>query len=329
MTLGGCPAPNVESDSHMSYRPRWYLPGTVYEVTNRTIQERFLLQPSETSRDLLVGILAKAAMYCPCVLVHAFVFLSNHCHLMISSTRPEQIPEFLRFVFGNASREMGRLHGWRGPLWARPCTVIPILDEDAQINRLRYLLQNGVKEGLVRSPLDWPGATSTHALLADMTLEGRWIERDRMRRAFRWWRRTKPTDAMFTTNVQLRLSPLPCWQSLSPAELRSRHQTLVASVEHQGTFRRELYLGVTKVLAVHPHDRPRTSKHEAAPWCHASSLRMLGLFHGLYRDFVDAFRRASSRICRWPQTELPRGSFLRPPIYGGDGTSLEVLTMTA
>lgn len=313
----------------MSYRPRWYVPGTVYEVTNRTIQEMFLLKPSEMSRALLVGILARAAALFPSVRVHAFVFLSNHCHILLSALRPAEIQAFLRFIFGNASREMGRMHDWRGPLWAGPCKVIPILDEGAQINRLRYLLLNSVKEGLVASPLDWPGATSAHALAGNMTVEGRWVDRDAMRRAFRWWRRKQPTEETFSTAVRLQLAPLPCWQFISAVELRARHQALIDSVVHQGTFRRELYLGVAKVLAVDPLGRPRAPKQESAPWCHASSLRMIALFHGLYREFVDAFRRASSRICAWPRSELPFGSFPRPSIYGGDGVSMEELVMTS
>jgi hypothetical protein len=111
--------------------------------------------------------------------------------------------------------------------------------------------------------------------------------------------------------------------------LRSRYQALVASVEHQGTFRRELYLGVAKVLAVDPLARPRAPKREAAPWCHASTLRMIALFHGLYREFADAFRRASTRLCGWPTSELPRGSFPRPALYGGDGISMEELAMAS
>ena len=90
----------------MSHRPRWYVPNTVYEVTNRTIQERFLLKPSEESRALLVGVIAMALQHFTSIRMHAFVFLSNHCHLLISAAESDQIAPFLGFVFGNTSREM-------------------------------------------------------------------------------------------------------------------------------------------------------------------------------------------------------------------------------
>lgn len=43
-------------------------------------------------------------------------------------------------------------------MWARRFSSIPVSDEpEAQILRLRYLLSNSTKEGLVLSPSDWPG----------------------------------------------------------------------------------------------------------------------------------------------------------------------------
>lgn len=296
----------------MSHRPRWYVPNTVFEVTNRTIQERFLLKPSEESRALLVGVLALALQHFTSVRLHAFIYLSNHCHLLISATRSEQIAPFLGFVFGNASREMGRLHDWRGSLWGRPCSVIPILDEDSQINRLRYLLSNGVKEGLVASPREWPGATAVHGLLGDMRVTGKWIDRDGLRRATRFWKRKQPSLARFTSEMTVELTALPVWADLSPEELRSRHQAIVESLEHQGLFRRALYLGALKVLSTDPHARPESSSHAPAPCCHASRPRTVEIFRSLYRDFVATFRSATDRLLARPPTTVPKGSFARP-----------------
>lgn len=296
----------------MSHRPRWYLPGTVYEVTSRTIQERFLVKPSEESRALLVGVIAMALRYFSSVRMHAFVFLSNHCHLLVSATQSEELAPFLGFIFGNSSRELGRLHDWRGKLWAKPCSVIPILDEEAQINRLRYLLSNSVKEGLVESPRQWPGATSVHGLLTDMTVTGTWVDRDGLRRARRAWKRKAATLEQFASEVVVRLSPLPAWRDLSPTELRRRHEDVVASIEHQGSFRRALYLGATKLSASEPHARPDASTHEPAPFCHASHPRTLAIFRALYRDFVATFRRATAWLLDHPPTTVPKGSFARP-----------------
>jgi REP element-mobilizing transposase RayT len=253
-----------------------------------------------------------ALQYFTSVRVHAFIFLSNHCHLLISATQSEQLAPFLGFVFGNSSREMGRLHDWSGPLWGQPCSVIPILDEAAQINRLRYLLSNGVKEGLVASPREWPGATAVDGLLGNMRVMGTWIDRDGLRRATSSWKRKRPDIAAFSEPMCLELSPLPVWDDVSPSELRARHEMIVSSIEHQGQFRRKLYLGVTKVLAAAPHDRPTSSTHEPAPCCHASRPQTVAVFRKLYRTFVAAFRAATEALLARPPSTIPPGSFARP-----------------
>ena len=56
--------------------------------------------------------------------------------------------------------------------------LIPITNEpEAQVSRLRYLLANGCKEGLVRKPADWPGASGLLGLLKGVPIVGHWFNR--------------------------------------------------------------------------------------------------------------------------------------------------------
>src|SRR5437867_1385399 len=66
----------------MAHPLRWYLPGTMFEVTTRTLQERYFLRPSSLCRALIIGVLARAQQMYPAVRIYAFTFLSNHYHLM-------------------------------------------------------------------------------------------------------------------------------------------------------------------------------------------------------------------------------------------------------
>ncbi|HSJ74704.1 MAG TPA: hypothetical protein VK899_00705, partial [Gemmatimonadales bacterium] len=50
-------------------------------------------------------------------------------------------------------------------------------EEAAQVDRLIYVLSNGVKEGLVARVEEWPGVHSAHALLTGEPLEGIWYDR--------------------------------------------------------------------------------------------------------------------------------------------------------
>ena len=124
----------------MTYPLRWFLPGVLYEITTRTIQERFLLRPGHRSRELIVGVIGRAQELYPAVQLHAFSYMSNHAHLLLSSSDGEQLALFLGFVNGQVARVMGRLHDWRGPFWGRRFRPIPALDAPSMIARLRYVM---------------------------------------------------------------------------------------------------------------------------------------------------------------------------------------------
>ena len=47
-----------------------------------------------------------------------FIFLSNHCHLLLRPADARQLAHFMGFVNGNLAKEAGRLHGWRERIWS-------------------------------------------------------------------------------------------------------------------------------------------------------------------------------------------------------------------
>ena len=56
--------------------------------------------------------------------------------------------------------------------------AIPVSQEEgAQLERFRYILSHGVKEGLVASPKDWPGVHCAKALVEGEPLRGTWFDR--------------------------------------------------------------------------------------------------------------------------------------------------------
>jgi len=298
---------------HMGYPLRWFVPRVVYEVTTRTIQERFLLRPSAEARDLILGVLGRGLALYPAVALYAFAFLSNHGHLMISSTDGEQLAQFIGYVNGNIAREMGRLHGWRGPFWGRRCRPIPILDDDALVGRLKYILAQGVKEGLVVRPEAWPGATSTAGLLGER-LVGRWVHRDLETRALR---RGQPVDPHeFTVYHDVPLTPLPCWQHLERSKQLEHVQSLIEDVVAGArSVHGETVRGCEAVLRDDPHHRPASAARGPAPACHAVSRSLRLAFRAMYRNFVDAFRRAAATAAAYidPSTTalFPPGSYPR------------------
>ena len=135
----------------------------IYFVTVRCFQGRLLLRPSRQTNDVLAGVLARAARLSS-VELFAFVFASNHVHLIVRAPNGN-LPRFMQFLLTNVSKKVGWLVRWRGSFWEHRYSAEPILDDEAFVGRVRYVLAHGVKERLVRRCGDWPGLSSLPMML--------------------------------------------------------------------------------------------------------------------------------------------------------------------
>lgn len=98
---------------------------------------------------------------------------------------------------------------------------MPITEEpEAQIERLRYVLAQGLKEGSVAQALDWPGASSLPALLLNgsMHCDGIWYDRTTAYRTRRAGLDLRPDDWVQSETVVL--TPLPALAHLSERTTR-------------------------------------------------------------------------------------------------------------
>ena len=227
------------------------------------------MRPSPEVVDLTLGVLGRAQAR-TAMTIHAFVFMSNHYHLLLSPRDPKHLADFMCFTNSNIAREIGRVTGFRQRFFGRRYQSIEVSDEEAaQVERLEYLLSHGVKENLVASPADWPGAHSVHALLHGEALQGTWFSRTREFEA----RRKGQEFGMheFATTYAIRLSPLPCWEHLSVEAHRVRVAERVEEIERQGRLSGREPLGVARILRQNPLDCPEKSKRSPAPSFHAAT----------------------------------------------------------
>ena len=153
----------------MAYPIRQFDPQTIFFITSRTIQSRFLMAPSDKTNELIGGILARAVRQCQ-VELFAYVFTSNHFHAMVRAPSPVAMSRFMQRLQSNIAVKVGRFVGWRGRFFARRYSAEPIVDEGAQVERLDYILSHGVKEGLVSRCQQWPGLSCAKALLEDVAI---------------------------------------------------------------------------------------------------------------------------------------------------------------
>ena len=220
----------------MARRLRFVPPeGSLVEVTTRTLQGRFLLKPSPRLNSIVLGCLGRAQRSCGMV-IHAFVFLSNHYHLLLTASSAHQLATFMGYFNGNLAKEIARLQGWKEKVWSRRYQAILVSNEPlAQVERLRYLLAHGAKEGLVASPREWPGATCLPALLESKPLTGLWFDRTREYSAR--IRQEPYNEEDFASEEEVVLEPLPCWAHVSEPVYRRRILELVESIEAETAAR--------------------------------------------------------------------------------------------
>jgi REP element-mobilizing transposase RayT len=286
------------------------------EVTCRTIQGRMLLRPSAPLNEAIRGVLARAARLHG-VEVHLPVFLSNHYHLLVSVRDAKQLAAFMNYLNSNLAREAGRQVRWREKFWGRRYQAVLVSNEEAaQVSRLVYLLAHGVKEGLVDSPLDWPGVHGARELVEGKPVSGPWRDRTLESRARRKGAPLVPSD--FIVQEQLTLAPLPCWRSLDSADYRARVQTLIEEIEAWGRQRQEETgsspLGGEAVCRQDPHHEPNRMKKAPAPLVHAVAPEVRRALRQAYFTFRDAFQRAARQLRAGVRDVVfPEGAF--PPAF--------------
>ena len=295
-------------------RPLRFLPpGSLVEVTLRTLHGRLLLRPSARVNELIVGVIGRAQRRYA-MRIHGVVVLSNHAHLLLSPDTPQQLAAFMDYVAGNIAREIGRLHSWREKFWARRYRAILVShEEEAQAARLAYLLANGIKEGLVERPHHWPGVHCARALCHGAELQGTWFDRTAQYEARRRGDSRSPAD--FGTPECVVFSPLPCWAELDPTAYRQRIVELVRSAADDARRQRggRAVLGRRAILAQHPHDVPLTHERSPAPAVHAATKAIRTMLRAAYRHFVDAYREAALKLRRGDRlVRFPAGAFPPP-----------------
>jgi len=298
--------------------------GTLFEITNRTLQGRLLLVPSAELNDIILGVLGRAQRQYK-IRLCAYVFLSNHFHLLARVDDAKQLADFMSYLGSNLAREIARLTGWNEKVWARRYQAIAISDEEgSQIERFTYIISHGVKEFLVERVVDWPGVHCAGALLANRPDQGSWFDRTQEYNARH--RNESFSARQFATQETVILDPLPCWQHLPKELIRQRVAEIVESAESDATRAREgldkVALGAKAVRAQVPTERPKRVKKSPAPLFHAFTRRVRRELYEAYHQFLAAFRdaadqlRSGDRSARFPvgsfPTALPFVSSLAP-----------------
>ena len=292
--------------------PRYIEPGSLVEVTTVCCQNRFLLRPSPELNKIFVGVLGKAQEIYDMDIVGVSA-MSSHYHMLLIPDNQEHLSDFMGYVNCNLSKEIRRLHDWKGVWEPRFHQIQVDEDEAVQVQRLRYLVAQGVKEGLVERPEQWPGINCAQALCEGQPLIGTWYDRT-SHYVHGAVLQEDVTEEDFAEEVSLWFSPLPCWADYSPERYRREvgrlveDVVLVAAKERQRTGR--TVLGAEAVCRYHPHHRPEDVDRSPRPRFHTSSIEAYRTLYRAFSEIFRAYRDASERLrAGYLDAEFPEGTF--------------------
>ena len=286
----------------------------IVELTSRCVQGRFLMRPSSLVNDRILGIIGYAQRMTGARL---FIFnvQSNHDHGIGQFNGVEQMAEYERLRKGNLAKELGGIHDWKEKFWGRRYNSICLADDElTQQKRLRYVLANGVKDGLVDSPLEWPGVSPAwHLANGIWKLTGTRLDRSSDRK-------NGPKEVEETVE----LSPMPFMEHWSPEKQRQWFRDTIRDIEDEARERRHREnrrsVGVANILRFHPHDKPADFKPTPAPLFHASSPEEKRKLRYARELKEAAYQFAAQKMRRGePCVSFPDDCFLPPHVIGKRG----------
>ena len=286
------------------------------EVTSRTLLGMFLTRPSREANERILGVLGRAQALFP-VELFAFIFMSNHFHILMRVLSSKRMAEFVGYLKSNLAKELGLLYDWKAKFWGARYDSAPVGDsEAAQLKRFQYILSNGCKENLVASPLDWPGVSSAPALYrGETTQTGTWYDR-----TAQYYAKLRGVHELFPSTQTVRLSPLPFLEGLTSQQ---RQEFMVNEVRELEATTAERHrenntrpLGARKILRLNPHDNPKDFRPSPGPAFHAATMEEFLAMKEARAAIIAAYRNASARLRKGEKNvEFPEGTFPPAPPF--------------
>ena len=290
---------------------RMFEPNTVYFITSRTAYGRLFMTPTPAVNAAIGGILAHAIRRHD-VKVYNFVFLSNHFHMLLSG-KPAAIATFMKYLCGNIATKVSALLDLQGPFWSHRYSAQAVLDDDAVIDRMRYIFQHGVKEGLVDSHIAWPGIKALPQLLGDAAPAYAWPVLAKQNIKVVSPELLVPTPIVLTSYVV-------ATPSVDHPDHTAQIRKLAGEAQQEARLSRDgsPWLGLAAILNQDPKAEPIKPNLKPRPLCHTTLSELYHGFRQTYRDFVAAYREATAALYRG-DFSIPFPAYAFPPAmrFGG------------
>ncbi len=146
----------------MARLPRLTLPGYAHHVIQRG-NNRQPIFATPADDQLLLDLLAEYATQFE-VLIHAYVLMPNHFHLLATPQTGEGLPLMMQAVGRRYVRYFNGTQQRTGTLWEGRYKSTVIQSERYLLACMAYMDLNPVRAGLVAQPQDYPWSSHMHYL---------------------------------------------------------------------------------------------------------------------------------------------------------------------
>ena len=289
--------------------PKPVFPGSVYMITRRCTQRKFLLKPSEAHNEAWNYILAYAARQARVHLIWTMVE-SNHHHTGVYD--PEgRISVFCRELHRLVAKFFNAGYGRFEYFWASgPPGRLRLEGPEDILDKLVYSISNPAKDHLVEKSVQWPGVVTTPEHLCSTRT---------VRRPKAYFRE----NGVMPQELELTFHKPPGFEEMSTETFRALVQSKVEEVEAKAAREREetgqRVLGVHLILKQHHEESPssyakyfklRPQVGARSKWRRVEAIRRL-------KSFVEAYRAA---LVRWRAGErdvvFPYGTNMMRLVHG-------------
>jgi putative transposase len=145
-------------------------PGCTYFVTTDTWENREIFRVVEVAELVTQRILEcrDSSAY----LLHEFVVMPNHLHLLLTPGRTTTLEKAMQLIKGGASHAIHQRRGHKMQVWQPGFHESTVRDSRDYETKCAYIRMNPVKAGLAERPQDWPYGSASGQFRMDEIPQG-------------------------------------------------------------------------------------------------------------------------------------------------------------
>jgi len=144
----------------MARLPRLTLPGLPHHVIQRGNNRQAIFAAAADYRFLLELLEQQAKKFE--VLLHAYVLMSNHFHLLVTPQTPDGLPKMMQAVGRSYVRYFNDSQQRSGTLWEGRYKSTVVQADRYFLACMAYIDLNPVRAGLTALPQDYPWSSHLH-----------------------------------------------------------------------------------------------------------------------------------------------------------------------